>query len=133
MRLSEDKAKEILEYLDFEKGLITAVARDFEDKEILMVAFMNEEAVIQTLTKGFMHYWSRSRGELWLKGEESGYRQKVQSVRIDCDGDAMLFDVDPEGPACHKGYRSCFFREINEEGGLEKILDKEFDPEEVYG
>lgn len=132
MKLSEEKAKEILDFLSFEEGLISAIIRDYEDKEVLMVAFMNEEAVVETLTSGLMHFWSRSRDKLWLKGEESGNRQRVRNVRIDCDGDALLFDVDPEGPACHKGYRSCFYREIDGEGNLTKIYDREFDPEEVY-
>lgn len=131
MDLSEDEAREILDSLDFEDGLVTAVARDFEDKEVLMVAFMNEEAVTETLTTGLMHYWSRSREQVWRKGEESGNRQKVLEVRVDCDGDSLLFDVAPEGPACHEGYRSCFYREI-EDGKLTKIMEREFDPAEVY-
>ena len=132
MKLSKENAEKILESLNFKDELITAIARDSEDKEILMVAFMNEEAILKTLTTGIMHYWSRSRQELWKKGEESGNLQKVKSLRIDCDGDAVLFDVLPEGPACHKGYRSCFYRRITEDGDLKEILEKEFDPKKVY-
>ncbi len=132
MKLSRDKAREVLDFLDFEEGLITAIIRDYEDKEVLMAAFMNKEAVIETLTSGLMHFWSRSREELWLKGEESENKQIVKNVRIDCDGDALLFDVDPEGPACHEGYRSCFYREVNEEGNFNKVMEREFDPDEVY-
>lgn len=131
MSLSEEEARKILDSLDFERGLIVAVARDFEDKEILMVAFMSEEAVMKTLITGIMHYWSRSRGEIWKKGEKSGNLQKVREVKVDCDGDALLFDVDPEGPACHKGYRSCFYRKI-ENGELTRIMEREFDPKDVY-
>lgn len=131
MKLSEGEVKKILEESNFKDGLVTAVVRDVEDGEVLMVAFMNEEALRQTLTTGWMTYWSRSREELWKKGEESGNRQKIIKVRIDCDGDAFLFDVEPEGPACHKGYKSCFFREV-EDGEVTKVLKKEFDPEDVY-
>ena len=132
MNLSEDSAEEILDLLTFKDGLISAICRDSEDNEVLMTAFMNREAVMKTLTTGVMHYWSRSRQELWKKGEESGNLQKVKSLRIDCDGDAVLFDVLPEGPACHKGYRSCFYRRITEDGDLEEILEREFDPKKVY-
>lgn len=132
MNLNEKEAQEILKHLNLEDELITAVARDVKDKEVLMVAFMNKEAVIKTLTTGFVHYWSRSRNELWQKGEESGNHQKVKEVRIDCDGDAVLLDVDPEGPACHKGFRSCFYRKVKD-GELERIEEREFDPDEVYG
>lgn len=131
MDLSEKEARKILDSLNFEHGLIAAVVRDFEDKEILMVAFMNQEAVMKTLTSGIMHYWSREREEIWQKGEESGNRQKVREVRVDCDCDALLFDVDPEGPACHKGYRSCFYRKV-EDGSFSEIMEQEFDPEKVY-
>ncbi len=130
--LSEEEAEKILDFLDFKNGLVTAVVRDCGDKEVLMVAFMNEQALMLTLSTGVMHYWSREREEIWKKGEESGNRQRVRRVRVDCDGDALLFDVDPEGPACHKGYRSCFYREI-EECDLTEIMDREFDPQEVYG
>ncbi len=132
MKMSKNRAKEVIDILSFEKGLIAAVVRDSEDSEVLMVAFMNEEAVLKTLTSGIMHYWSRERERLWKKGEQSGNIQKVEEVRIDCDGDALLFDVEPEGPACHKGYRSCFYRKVAENGEISEILEKEFDPDEVY-
>lgn len=132
MKLSEEKTKEILDSLNFRDDLVTAVARDSEDGKVLMVAFMNKEAVTKTLTTGLMHYWSRERERLWQKGEESGNRQKVREIRVDCDGDSLLFDVEPEGPACHEGYRSCFYREVNEEGNLSKIMSRQFDPDDVY-
>lgn len=131
MKLSEEEARKILRTLNFKDEFIVAICRDARDGEILMTAFMNEEAVLKTLTTGWMHYWSRSREAIWLKGEESGNGQKLSRIRIDCDGDAMLFDVKPEGPSCHKGYRSCFYREI-EDGEISKIMEKEFDPKVVY-
>ncbi len=132
MKLSEEKAERVLKLLNFKDGLVTAIARDQKDEEVLMVAFMDEEAVLKTLTTGTMHYRSRTREELWKKGEESGNVQKVKNLRLDCDGDSLLFDVVPEGPACHKGYRSCFYRKITADGETEEIMEKEFDPEEVY-
>ncbi|KXB03080.1 phosphoribosyl-AMP cyclohydrolase [candidate division MSBL1 archaeon SCGC-AAA261F19] len=117
--------------LDFKDGLISTVTRDYGDKEVLMTAFMNEEAAFKTLTTGLAHYWSRSRGKLWLKGEQSGHHQKVREIRIDCDGDALLLDVEQKCGACHKGYRSCFYRRI-EDGKLKKIMEKKFEPSEVY-
>jgi phosphoribosyl-AMP cyclohydrolase len=94
-------------------GLVTAVAVDDRDGEVVMLAHMNRESLGLTLSTGVMTYWSRSRKKLWLKGETSGNTQKVVSARIDCDGDALLFRVLPQGvgAACHEGYKSCFFRE----------------------
>jgi phosphoribosyl-AMP cyclohydrolase len=94
-------------------GLVTAVAVDDRDGEVVMLAHMNRESLGLTLRTGLMTYWSRSRKKLWLKGETSGNTQKVVSARIDCDGDALLFRVLPQGAgaACHEGYKSCFFRE----------------------
>jgi phosphoribosyl-AMP cyclohydrolase len=93
-------------------GLVTAVAVDEGDGAVLMLAHMNRESLGLTLSTGYMTYWSRSRKKLWLKGETSGNRQKVVSASLDCDGDALLFRVRPEGvgAACHEGYRTCFFR-----------------------
>jgi phosphoribosyl-AMP cyclohydrolase len=93
-------------------GLVTAVAIDEADGQVLMLAHMNRESLGLTLANGYMTYWSRSRNKLWLKGETSGNRQQVVSASLDCDGDALLFRVKPEGngAACHEGYRTCFFR-----------------------
>jgi phosphoribosyl-AMP cyclohydrolase len=93
-------------------GLVTAVAIDDADGQVLMLAHMNRESLGLTFANGYMTYWSRSRKQLWLKGETSGNRQQVVSASLDCDGDALLFRVRPEGngAACHEGYRSCFFR-----------------------
>jgi phosphoribosyl-AMP cyclohydrolase / phosphoribosyl-ATP pyrophosphohydrolase len=91
-------------------GLITAVAQDADTKEVLMVAHMTREALERTLDTGQGWYWSRSRHRLWRKGESSGHVQRVRNVRVDCDGDTVLLQVDQSGPACHTGHRSCFYR-----------------------
>jgi phosphoribosyl-AMP cyclohydrolase len=92
-----------------EKGLITAVLQHHTTKEILMVAWMNQEALQRTLETGEAHFWSRSRQELWHKGGTSGNVQRVRDIHVDCDGDTLLLQVDPAGPACHTGTMSCFF------------------------
>jgi phosphoribosyl-AMP cyclohydrolase len=91
-------------------GLVTAVVQQHDSGEVLMVAWMDDEALRRTLTTGRATYWSRSRQEYWVKGETSGHRQWVREVRLDCDGDTLLVLVDQEGAACHTGARSCFFR-----------------------
>jgi len=100
----------LLKTLDFDKlgGLVPAVAVDVATGRALMLAFMNKEALARTAETGLMHYWSRSRGKLWLKGEESGHHQRVRAVYVDCDNDALLFLVEQVGVACHKGKFSCF-------------------------
>ena len=113
-------------------SLISAIAQDAKSGEVLMIAFMNEEAFLKTIETGKVHYYSRSRDKLWLKGESSGNVQTVREMRVDCDMDALLIKVDQEGGACHKGYRSCFFRKI-ENGKLVLDGEKLFDPKEVYG
>ena len=98
-------------------GLVTAVVADAARGDVLMVAHMNAEALERTITDGVAWFWSRSRGRLWKKGETSGNFMRVVELRIDCDQDAILLRVDPAGPACHTGERSCFYRRI-EDGGL---------------
>jgi len=93
-------------------GLITAVATDRATGEMLMLAHMNAEALRLTVETGDAHFWSRSRGTLWRKGESSGHVLRVHDIRIDCDQDAVWLIVDPAGPACHTGARSCFYRRI---------------------
>jgi phosphoribosyl-AMP cyclohydrolase len=93
-------------------GLITAVATDRATGEMLMLAHMNAEALRLTVETGDAHFWSRSRGKLWRKGESSGHVLRVHDIRIDCDQDAVWLIVDPAGPACHTGERSCFYRRI---------------------
>lgn len=121
-RISEAKERkaesvDIPEIKYNEKGLVPAIAQDTRTGEVLMMAWMNEESLSLTLSTGKAHYFSRSRGKLWLKGETSGNVQNVQSVRYDCDGDTILLGVVPMGPACHTGERSCFYRSIMEKGG----------------
>jgi phosphoribosyl-AMP cyclohydrolase len=115
-----------------DRGLVTAIAQDAGNGEILMVAWMNAESLARTLETGEMVYWSRSRGRLWHKGEESGHVQRVREFRIDCDGDALLFRVEQEGGACHTGHRSCFYRRHGEGGWVEDGT-RLFDPKAVYG
>ena len=95
-----------------DKGLITAVVQDYYTKQVLTVAYMNEEALQITMDEGYTCFWSRSRQELWRKGETSGNRQKVVNIVADCDGDALVIEVKKDGPACHTGAESCFFNDI---------------------
>ncbi len=120
---------------DFGKagGLITAVTVDAEDGEVLMVAYMNEEAFLLTLETGRVHYFSRSRGKLWKKGEQSGNMQELVEMRIDCDLDAVVVRVHQKGPACHEGYRSCFFRSVEGDGTLGVRGERLMTAEEMYG
>lgn len=120
--------------VDFEKtgGLVPAIAQDAATGEILMLAYMNEESFRETLRTGRACYYSRSRNRLWKKGEESGNVQEVVEVRIDCDQDTILLKVNQVGgAACHTGYRSCFYRVV-ENGMLREDGVKLFDPREVY-
>jgi len=122
------------ELLDFEKqgGLIPAIAQDWETGEVLMLAYMNRESFEETLRTKRACYYSRSRGKLWRKGEESGNVQKVKEIRIDCDSDTLVLKVEQVGgAACHTGHRSCFFRKI-EDGKVVEDGTKVFDPKEVY-
>ncbi|MFQ6081522.1 MAG: phosphoribosyl-AMP cyclohydrolase [Candidatus Bathyarchaeia archaeon] len=100
--------------LDFSKGkgLIPVVAQDFESKSVLMLAYVNEEALKKTLESGYAHYWSRSRGKLWMKGETSGNVQRVKEIVVDCDCDALLFLVKQEGNVCHTGRETCFHNKL---------------------
>lgn len=95
-------------------GLIPAIIQDDANNEILMVAYMNAESLRMTLDKGLVTFWSRSRQELWTKGETSGNFLRLVSIRKDCDADALLVRAEPQGPACHTGERSCFYRELNQ-------------------
>jgi phosphoribosyl-AMP cyclohydrolase len=106
-----------------------AIVQDYRTGEVLMLAYMNDEALRLTRATGRAHYWSRSRGKLWRKGEESGHEQLVKAIFIDCDEDTILLKVEQLGGACHTGYRSCFYRTID--GKI--VGEKVFEPEEVYG
>jgi phosphoribosyl-AMP cyclohydrolase len=113
-------------------GLLPAIAQDAKSQRVLMMAWMNETAFDETLATGLAVYYSRSRGKLWRKGEESGHRQVVLSVRVDCDADTILLLVEQTGAACHEGYESCFFREYRQ-GRLEVVEPRLVDPKDVYG
>jgi len=113
-------------------GLVPAIAQDETTGEILMVAWMNEAAIRETLASGRVCYWSRSRGRLWRKGERSGQTQELRDFLLDCDGDTVLLKVAQTGVACHTGRRSCFFRAWRR-GRLETIAEVVVDPDELYG
>ena len=120
--------------LDFAKsdGLVTAVIQDAASGRVLMVGFMNEEAFRRTVESGFATFWSRSRRKLWLKGESSGHRLVVKEISTDCDQDAVLIKVEPQGPGvCHEGYRSCFFRRLDN-GQWQVSEPQTYNPAEVY-
>ncbi len=113
-------------------GLVAAIAQDHVSGEVLMLAWMNEEAWQKTLATGEAHYYSRSRKELWHKGGTSGHVQKIHSIRLDCDSDAVILRVEQIGEAaCHKGYRSCFYRELKD-GTVSQCSPYIFNPEEIY-
>lgn len=115
--------------VDFgDDGLVPAVAQDADSGEVVMLAYVNREALDRTRETGFAHYYSRSRDELWKKGGSSGHTQTVREVRVDCDADSLLYLVDQTGGACHTGYRSCFHRTVDGEVVGEQV----FDPAEVY-
>ncbi|HBE94443.1 MAG TPA: phosphoribosyl-AMP cyclohydrolase [Desulfovibrio sp.] len=119
---------------DFAKmnGLVPAIAQDAASGEVLMMAYMNEDAWKRTLETGEAHYWSRSRQEIWHKGGTSGHVQKIRSIRLDCDNDTILLLIEQVGgAACHTGFRSCFFRELKN-GRVSDCCPKVFDPKEVY-
>ncbi len=125
---------QIVDELKFDQNdLIPAIIQDFENNEVLMIAYMNREAVCRTLESGRVCFWSRSRQEYWIKGETSGHTQIVKSLAFDCDGDALLIKVEQKGGACHTGYRSCFFRKMSPDGDTSHIVGKKiFDPAEIY-
>ncbi|QSG13992.1 phosphoribosyl-AMP cyclohydrolase [Halapricum desulfuricans] len=107
---------------------LPAIAQDADSGEVLMLAYVTSEALERTRETGRAHYYSRSRDEIWEKGATSGHTQHVEEIRVDCDGDALLYLIDQEGGACHTGYRSCFYRTIDGDVVGEKV----FDPEDVY-
>lgn len=117
-----------------ENGLITAIAQDADTGQILMVAYMNREALDLTIKNGYATYFSRSRRRLWKKGEESGHFQKVRQILVDCDQDCLILKVTVEQGQCHVGYQSCFYRALkrNSENDLEFIAEKTYDPNKTY-
>jgi len=119
-------------------GLIPAIVQQTENDKpdagrVLMLAWMNQLSLEKTIETGFMHYWSRSRKKLWFKGETSGHTQRVLRWYVDCDADALLFEVDQEGGACHTGHSSCFFQALARDGSPEPIDEPlVFDPDKIY-
>ena len=127
------KYDEVIRKIKFNKdGLVPAIAQDIESGEVVMVAYMNEESLVKTLTEKKACYYSRSRGRQWVKGEQSGHIQEVKQVLVDCDADTVLLKIKQNGGACHEGYFSCFFREVTDDGELNIIREKMFDEIEVY-
>jgi len=123
-----------MDTLNFKKcgGLLPAIVQDHQTNEILMLAYINEEAWRKTVETGKAHYWSRSRNKLWLKGESSNHCQIIKEILVDCDEDTVIYKVEQlGGAACHKGYRSCFFRCLTG-GSFQIVGEKVFDPAEVY-
>ena len=115
-------------------GLVPAIVQDDRTGDVLMLGSMNEDALAETRRTGEVVFYSRSRNRLWKKGESSGHVLKVREVRIDCDADALLVRVTPVGPGvCHEGYRSCFFRRMEEDGSAKVIEERSFEPDQVYG
>jgi phosphoribosyl-AMP cyclohydrolase len=116
-----------------DKGLVPAIVQDVDSGNILMMAWMNEDALKMTLETKKASFYSRSRGKAWVKGESSGHFQEVIEVRVDCDQDVVLLRCKSHGPCCHVGFKSCFYRAIDGEGQLEFVDEKVFDPNQVYG
>lgn len=136
-RRSEQPANDVSQAADFSRGvggLLPVIAQDADTDRVLMLAWMNAEALGETLRTGRAVYFSRSRQKLWRKGETSGHQQRVREVRVDCDRDTILLRVTQVGAACHEGYESCFFRTVNNEDGSLQIADERLvDPKSVYG
>jgi len=121
-----------LNFTKSEKGLLPAIAQDFKSGDILMLAYINQEAWEKTLATGKAHYWSRSRDKIWLKGETSGHVQMIKEILVDCDEDTVVLKVEQlGGAACHKGFGSCFFRRVDGQS-LTVIGEQVFDPDQIY-
>ena len=123
---------DILDKIKYDaNGLVAAVMQDYENGEVLMVAYMNSESLKTTLETGKAHFWSRSRQKFWMKGESSGHTQEIKEVFIDCDGDCILFKIKQNVAACHTGFRSCFYRKWDGEKLIE-TGEKLFNEDDVY-
>lgn len=115
------------------EGLVPVVTTDATSGDVLMLAFMNAETLARTRETGYVHYWSRSRNQLWFKGESSGHVQKVQNVFVNCDLNSLKIEVEQTGAVCHDGYPTCFYRRLDPDGSLSTVRDRWFDPADVYG
>ncbi|MBW1667494.1 MAG: phosphoribosyl-AMP cyclohydrolase [Deltaproteobacteria bacterium] len=121
--------------LDFDKGngLVPAIVQDYKSGKVYMLAYINQASWKKTLETGEAHYWSRSRQEIWHKGDSSGHVQKIKEIYVDCDNDTVLFKIEQlGGAACHTGYETCFYRKVGPEGEVAIVGKKIFDPEKVY-
>ena len=128
-----DQLDETIKDMKFDAdGLIPALCVDAETRQVLMVAYMNAASLRETIATGKTHFWSRSRQKYWMKGESSGHTQDVRAVYTDCDKDTLVIEVTQHGAACHKGYRSCFYRRLDDAGRWQIVAEKVFDPDEVY-
>jgi phosphoribosyl-ATP pyrophosphohydrolase/phosphoribosyl-AMP cyclohydrolase len=132
LKLNEAEISEFVKKVNFEKedGLVPVIVQDVSNQRVLMQAYMNEEALRLTLASGKAHFWSRTKGRLWLKGEESGHHSLVQNAVLDCDNDAILFKVQQIGPVCHTGEDSCFYKPIKPEEAVTvdaKMLERLFE------
>ena len=132
LELNENEIEDFMDKVDFKKGngLVPAVIQDISNGRVLMQAYMNEEALRLTLSSGKTHFWSRTKGRIWMKGEESGHYSLVQNAILDCDNDAILFKVQQVGPVCHTGEETCFYKPINAEEGQvvdAKMLERLFE------
>ena len=115
------------------EGLIPAIIQEQSSGRVLMMAWMNRASIEKTLATGKTHFWSRSRQTFWMKGESSGHTQQVKDFAFDCDGDTLLLQVEQIGAACHEGYKSCFFRSVEESGSIKTTEPHLETPEEIYG
>ncbi len=130
-----DTQRETTNQLDIkfdDNGLVPAIVQDIDTGEVLMMAWMNEAALKQTLEVKKATFYSRSRDKMWIKGESSGHVQEVVEARVDCDQDLVLLKCKSHGPCCHVGYNSCFYRSADADGSLTVVEEKVFDPEKVY-
>lgn len=115
-----------------DQGLVPAIVQDADTGQVLMMGWMNQAALQQTLATGKATFYSRSRNKMWVKGESSGHVQEVVEARVDCDQDTVLLRCKSHGPACHVGYRTCFYRAADADGELTFVEEKTFDPDAVY-
>jgi phosphoribosyl-AMP cyclohydrolase len=115
-------------------GLIPAIIQEQTTGRVLMMAWMNRASLEKTIATGKTHFWSRSRQKFWMKGESSGHVQQVRDIAFDCDGDALLIQVEQTGAACHEGYQSCFFRSVEKDGQSVRVTEAQLEtPEQIYG
>jgi phosphoribosyl-AMP cyclohydrolase len=122
-----------LEQLKYDQnGLIPVIIQDQQNGQVLMMAYMDRTSLQRTIETGKTHFWSRSRQAYWMKGEQSGHVQQVKGIYADCDADTLLVQVEQTGAACHKGYRSCFFRRLEQDQQWVVIAERQFDPDKVY-